>query len=177
MANTSTTYSPTFSFTTGWSKVKILISNVSKTKHLYFNPKNLNISILKPCRNCKIYMNWTWTYIHFSVFVRIVKSLHSNFPHFRYFWVKNLPILNWFHMKPLNLRKLGMNGNSQNRTEVKRDSVKCWNVLSRVNFSWISFWLVPYGTPCTIRCDQEGSTLMNEWLWLHSNELDFDVVA
>ena len=42
----------------------------------------------------------------------------------------------WFHTKLLKLRESGTNRTSQFRSKVKRDSVKCWKLLSSVNFPW-----------------------------------------
>ena len=42
----------------------------------------------------------------------------------------------WFHVKLLKLLESGINQKSWHRTEVKRDSVKCWKLLSSVNFLW-----------------------------------------
>ena len=39
-------------------------------------------------------------------------------------------------MKLLRLRESDINGNLGHRTVVKRESMKCWNSLSSVNFLW-----------------------------------------
>ena len=54
---------------------------------------------------------------------------NENFPHLQWFQVKELSISNWFHVKLLKLRESRINGNSRHRTEVKRDSMKCWKML------------------------------------------------
>ena len=58
------------------------------------------------------------------------------FSHSLWFYVKNLLSLAGFHVKLLKLRESGMNEKSWHRTEVKRESVKCWKMLSSVNFPW-----------------------------------------
>ena len=46
------------------------------------------------------------------------------------FQVKNMSFLAWFHKKLLN-------ENSCHRTKVRRDFMKCWKLLSSVNFQWL----------------------------------------
>ena len=55
-----------------------------------------------------------------------VKFVIDNFHLVLRFWVKNLSILVWFHMKSLKSRDSGMNKNSRYRIEVNLDSVKCY---------------------------------------------------
>ena len=47
-------------------------------------------------------VNGSWMWFHFFPFAWNVKSVNDNFPHFSWFWVKKLLILEWFHMESLN---------------------------------------------------------------------------
>ena len=80
-------------------------------------------------------MNWAWTWFHLSPFACNEKSVNHSNSQLAWFWMKNLSTLFWFHMKMLKLRDLDMKGISQRGTKVKHDSVKCWQLISSVNFS------------------------------------------
>ena len=84
----------------------------------------------------KIYVNQAWKCFHVSPFEWIVRSVDDNFPSFWWFWVKKRRIFAWFQMKLLKLGESAINRNSQYRIEVKSYSVKCWKLLSSLNFPW-----------------------------------------
>ena len=75
----------------------------------------------------KIYVNRAWTWFYVSPFAWSMESVNDNFPNFWLVCVINYPIFVWFCVKSLKLWKLGVNGISQFRTEVKHDSMKCKN--------------------------------------------------
>ena len=64
--------------------------------------------------------------IPFSPFAWNAKSMDDYFPHFLWFWVKNVSTSAWFHVKLLKLHESGMNENSRHRTEVNHVFVKCF---------------------------------------------------
>ena len=72
-----------------------------------------------------------------------MNSVNIKFPCYLWFRVKNLLISALFHVKLLKLLESGVNGNSQHRTEMKGDFVKCWNCFREWIFHSESkeFWI------------------------------------
>ena len=73
---------------------------------------------------------------HFLPFPWNKKSLNENLPRLSWFWVNNVLTSAWFHVKWLKLSESGVTRNSQCRTEVKCDFIKCWKLLLILNFPW-----------------------------------------
>ena len=72
----------------------------------------------------KIYVNWAWTRFYVSQFAATVKFVNDNFPNLWRFFLKNVQIFVWFHLKSLKLWELSVKGVSYFRTEVNRNFMK-----------------------------------------------------
>ena len=87
------------------------------------NFRELSVDVISLFNICVKHEIWKW----------------QLYPFIMIFRGKKLSITKWFHVKWLKLRKRVVNGNSQNRTWVKRNSVICWKLFWSMNF--LGMWI------------------------------------